>query len=36
LDRGYLVVFDFSRNREGRRNEDRATVDGKEIMMVRV
>jgi hypothetical protein len=36
LDRGYLVVFDFSEGRDNRRQEDRTTVDGKEIMMVRV
>jgi hypothetical protein len=36
LDRGYLVVFDFSQAREERWSEDRTTVDGKEIMMVRV
>lgn len=36
LDRGYLVVFDFSRDRDGRWLEDRVTVDGKELVMVRV
>jgi hypothetical protein len=36
LKRGYLVVFDFGRDRENRWSEDRTTVDGKEIMMVRV
>jgi hypothetical protein len=36
LERGYLVVFDFSKDKEAVWREDRRTVDGKEIMMVRV
>jgi hypothetical protein len=36
LDRGYLVVFDFSRDQDDRWRQDRVTVDGKELVMVRI
>ncbi|MGD8400757.1 MAG: hypothetical protein PVH64_07475 [Bacillota bacterium] len=36
LDRGYLIVFDFNKDKEAAWREDRRTIDGKEIIMVRV
>jgi hypothetical protein len=36
LDRGYLVVFDFRKDSEVAWQDQRTTVDGKEIVMVRV
>jgi hypothetical protein len=36
LDQGYLLVFDFSKDKQAVWREDRRTVDGKKIMMVRV
>lgn len=36
LDRGWLIIFDFSKDKEKAWTQDQATVDGKQIRMVRV
>ena len=36
VDNGYIVIYDFNKNKDQEWQQDRVNVDGKEIFMVRV
>ena len=36
VDKGYIVIYDFNKNKDQEWQQDRVNVDGKEIFMVRV